>query len=85
MWFIQWIQSLHHESRIDLLPRWNFVVRIVVRLFAASETLYCVAWFITDIHVLNERVDWGPSKCFVMQMGVGGGVSDFLEKSVPKV
>ena len=27
----------------------------------------------------------GPFKCYVTQMGVGGGVSDFLEKSVTKV
>ena len=27
----------------------------------------------------------GPFKCYVTQMGVGGGVPDFLEKSVTKV
>ena len=49
-----------------------------VKLYKAMITLSYPSILLSDISCIFPVR--GPFKCYVTQMGVGGGVSDFLEK-----
>ena len=72
--FYVWIVTFSH-----------FVINIY--LFVCFCLYICLS--VSPSHPLVlfwSTADKGPFKCYVTQMGVGGGgVSDFLEKSVTKV
>ena len=61
----------------------NFLIALMRVKFSANNGAKIA--FSTRIKVKWIRWSKGPFKCYVTQMGVGGGVSDFLEKSVTKV